>query len=305
METRARVKATREILSPTRQIEFLESLALVKNRFRNWLELAMKGNTAPIYVGEVEVYEKVVNWYSLGSPKLQQGIRDTVSYLVRAWNGSYDSLSYLENLLFLVGKLRVVDAYEDILRWICQRRFVEKYPDIQNGIGDLHLSCLRAIALQGPGDKRLVSVCLRDIKLGQYFGICYRILYEDDFAYLIKYFPEFVRHCMTGQCRFENQFYYFRKLHRDAFNSAFQELLELLEMEEQFYLIQRLYDAEARRPNPQRNNVILQFLRSSARPTEVYDRVREEARRENAHAMQGSLSKNTLIEFSRIGARHV
>ena len=236
-----------EILSFEDQANFLDSLSLNDDEFRRWFETALKGNAFPIYLGEAYIYERIIEIYSFAKPRFQQAIRLALAYLIRSWNGGNDDLRYLDDLLFLVGKLRVIDAYEHILIWVHQNRFKHMYIDQQHERerDDIHISCLRSIGPQGLTDQRLIKVCLRDIKYPEYFGICYRILYEHDLKFLKKFFPAFIRFCINNYYSFKNQFFYINKLYGDDFWDSLIEFLSSLPSEEQRnFLIQSLREID-------------------------------------------------------------
>ena len=238
-------KNQKEIFEFRKQIEYLESLD--ETMFRGWLERALKGITDPLYFGSDEAYEKVMEIFAHGSLLLQQTIGSSIAYLVHAWNGAKDSLAYLEDLIFLVGRLRIThdNAYKRILSWVKQGIFKDVYVDVRHKLEakDLHLTCLRSIGPQGINDFPLIRVCLDDIGSDPYFGICYRILYEHDASeYLKKYFPMFVRLCMEKKYVFRNQFYYIYKLCKREFSNNVTEILGSLNLKERNFVKESLYE---------------------------------------------------------------
>ena len=102
----------KEILDFKGQVRFLETMASEVGDFSPWLEKALNGDYRPFYLGQTDLVVRLVDIYRATGIGLRQAFRTSVARLVCSWNESFDNKSYLGLLLYMSGRLRVVDSYE-------------------------------------------------------------------------------------------------------------------------------------------------------------------------------------------------
>jgi len=190
---------------------------LSKRNLVNFLERLLNRDTKPFYIGQQEPYELVIDIFYEASRGLRQRIEFAIAELLFKLNVEFEKYNYLSDLLYLIGRLRIIEpsTYERRLMWLESRYFVCKYVDDYNkSIGeDIHLMILRSIASQVKPEskKRIENVCLASVDQGgtgenpYHFPLCYKILYEINENYASMYFGDLIDICYEKHLPLENE----------------------------------------------------------------------------------------------------
>lgn len=198
------------------QVMYLQSLSV--EQFRSWLADALDGLPRPIDPGNEEFYEYLNSVFDELPRSLQERVKWGLGVLIRGFKISSREYAYLYRLIYLAGKLRVSESYEQLLLWTYDGLLKGVFaPEFNRRLNrDLHLLCLMTLARQAlNNDSTLLKICLRDIVEGEpkfdYFAICYRILYssfDGSPHYLTRYFGQYLDLCMDGEISFYRSFYF-------------------------------------------------------------------------------------------------
>ena len=108
----------RWIIPIDEQIAYLDSL----DRFelRVWLTRALTGMSHPIWIGDEDEYERITSIYECSSEPFKEKMKDAVSTLLCSYRLHDRNDEYLYYLIYLAGRLRVADAYPQILSWVSE-----------------------------------------------------------------------------------------------------------------------------------------------------------------------------------------
>jgi len=163
----------------------------------------------------VETYEYVINIYkesdNTSDYTFQERLKNAIGDLLREYNDIYESDQYLTDIIYLVGLLNIISAYETIFS-MAKRRFKISYSDTINSAGKsipiFHI-LLHTLNVLSPPEKEkiLESFLLEKVSkpfvdyYPEFFSSCYqRLVMINPQVYLVKYFPELVSLSLEGHC---------------------------------------------------------------------------------------------------------
>lgn len=209
------------------QLSILSQMS--EKRLEKILRKMLHGYWEDFYTDRKKPYAFIVEIFS--SPEANIEFRPrlckVIGNLLYKFVTEFDSKSYLGDLLYLVGRLRVVEpnAYLRRLQWLETRYFVNQYIDEENKLigEDLHLMILRSIfdQVQSQDREKFSEICKRSI--GQtgilenpyHFPICYRLLWQIYPNNATDYFKDLLTLAQQGYFSLQNELQFLCEAHED------------------------------------------------------------------------------------------